>query len=84
MKGVKICEGEFEGVVEFPTKEQFDAYAAGFSSGAGQYGAGDAGVYTREDLEDWKDQVSRDPGSKYYTKRIAIVEKHLPETPQTK
>jgi hypothetical protein len=71
MKGVMICEGEFEEVVEFPTKELFDTYRDGFVAGAGKYGCGSADVYTRDDL----DELRRDD---YHKKTVAIIEKHLP------
>jgi hypothetical protein len=73
VKGVMICEGEFEDVIEFDTPELLAAYSSGFSEGADKYGAGGAGVYTRDDLKDLDAEDEDDAAL------IAIIEEHLPE-----
>ncbi len=72
-KGVMVCEGEFEEVITKRSKELLDAYAQGFSDGANKYGAGGAGIYTRDSL------AELDPESKWDKPIIAAIEKHLPE-----
>ncbi len=67
MKGITICEGDFEDVVEFDTQAELDAFSRGFNEGANKYGAGSAFVLTRADLGGMS------------AKCDALIQEHLPE-----
>ena len=70
-KGVIVAEGESEGVVEYGTREELSAFAAGLSRGAELYGAGGCGLYTVADL------AELDSNEEYDATIIAETKKSL-------
>jgi len=54
-KGIKIAEGEFDGIAEFATEAELKAYSDGYSEGADEY-SGSACVYTAKDLPDLEEK----------------------------
>ena len=63
--GAIVAEDQFEGLVEYETVAELQAFAAGLSKGAGLYGAGGCGLYTLEDLD------GLNPNDEYDAKIIA-------------
>lgn len=73
IKGIKFCEGEFSGTVEFENEAERRAFSDGFSAGGGEYGAGSCRILTREDLPEL------DP--EWDAMAIAAIKKYLPAGP---
>ncbi len=68
-RGIVVCEGEFDSLVEFDTAEELVAYSNGLSHGSGLYGGGSCNLYTKADL-DSTDSLIDD-------RTIRLIEQHL-------
>jgi hypothetical protein len=85
VRGVIVCEQEFDRVVEYPTQAEFDAFATGFQTGAGKYGGDGALILTRDYLPEYEGDLKRysdKPTGWLYRNAaamVAIINEHLPE-----
>ncbi len=52
LKLICLPEGDLDGVYEFPTTEEREAFHSGYASGAGQYGCGNLYLIDWEELSD--------------------------------
>ena len=73
-RAITVCEGEFCSVEEFDSVAELSAYARGFSDAANQYGAGSAGVYSRDDLTG---MYCLDPAREADAEIIAMIHEYL-------
>ncbi len=68
MKAIIVCEGYYAETVEFRDNQHYWDFLAGFTCGAGHYGAGGFGIYTLDDLTEDPDLDAN---------VIALINEHL-------
>lgn len=81
IKALITCYGDYEGIVEFKTWEQYWAYNEGLTKGASLFAGSDCGLYTIEDIMEGSEYAN--PSTEDEKQIRAMILQYLGPIPET-